>query len=196
MFIALYRGPAALEAPEAFLCFHGTTKLSCEQIAKTGFDASRRSSSLEKIVPYLPGVYLSSEASVALKYSRQKELRCKTLSVLLVQVAKMHFELRNGVWFQRLDDGVFGPPPLSGAVDLGQSTTLVCDERALLPRAILTFRPAWATENSSAMAAYDVAARRSSRGPWRQKGLPSAVLFDLDMTLGATRRSRSVDKIL
>ena len=32
--------------------------------------------------------------------------------------------------------------------------------------------------------AKDMAARRSSKGPWRNSALPSAVLFDLDMTLG------------
>ena len=140
-----------VQAPDAFLCFHGTTKLSCEQIAVEGFDPKRRSASLGKIVPYLSGEYLSSEASVALKYSRQKELHHKTLSVLLVQVVNRNFELRNGVWYQQGLDVKEG-----GYIDFSQSTTLVCsDERALLPRAILTFRPAWANENASAMAAYE-----------------------------------------
>lgn len=176
------------DSADAFLCFHGTSKVSCQQIAVSGFDPSRRSPSLGKIVPYLIGEYLTSDPTVALKYSRQKEIHNDTLSILVVQVPNQNFEMRNGVWFQHKfkEDGE-GSSKLPG-VDFAQSTTMVCeDERALLPRAILTFRPSKCiTKTSSAMATYDVgvAPQGKSSHNWRrfEAALPKAVLFDLDMT--------------
>ncbi|CAJ1379022.1 unnamed protein product, partial [Effrenium voratum] len=173
----------------SFLCFHGTSQVACRQIAQDGFDASRRSASLGKIVPYLVGEYLSSDPKVALKYSRQKEIGKDTLSMLVVQVPESNFEMRNGVWFQRK----LAEPaeePKDGAIprpDFGQSSTLVCaDERVLVPRAILTFRPSRSVlKSSSAMVNYDVGVTEASfRKELRlsEEALPAAVLFDLDMT--------------
>lgn len=58
-------------------------KCSRTVLVRWGFSASRiclvpghpgRSPSLGKIVPYLIGEYLTSDPTVALKYSRQKEI--------------------------------------------------------------------------------------------------------------------------
>ena len=112
--------------------------------------------------------------------------------MLVVQVPNQNFEMRNGVWFQHKfkeadSEGNSASRPLGG-VDFAESTTMVCeDERVVLPRAILTFRPSRCiTKTRSAMATYDVgvAPQGKSANHWRrfEAALPKAVLFDLDMT--------------
>lgn len=168
-------------APQgSMLCFHGTSHVACRSIALKGFDATRRSPALSKIVPYLVGEYVSSDPSVSLKYARQKEVGRDTLSLLVVQVPCNNFEMRNGVWFQhKFGIGSAGKFEDAG-VDLSQSTTCVIeDERVVLPRAILTFRPSF--KAASAMVCYDVSVQdRAVRR--RSEALPRAVLFDLDLT--------------
>jgi len=76
-------------------------------------------------------------------------------------------------------------------VDLGKSTTLVIeDERVIIPRAILTFRPSF-SKAGSAMVGYDIgiaaegSLKASSASCMSGEALPAAVLFDLDMTCWA-----------
>eukprot|EP00930_Biecheleria_cincta_P046240 TRINITY_DN31892_c0_g1_i1.p1 TRINITY_DN31892_c0_g1~~TRINITY_DN31892_c0_g1_i1.p1 ORF type:complete len:720 (-),score=119.42 TRINITY_DN31892_c0_g1_i1:139-2298(-) len=182
----------SLAPKESLFCFHGTCHWACRQIAKEGFDPSKRSPALSKIVPYLIGEYVSSDPHVALKYARQKEVGRDSLCLLVVELPASNFEMRNGVWFQHKfgdnankEDGTTGAA--TGGVDFGQSTTCVIeDERVLLPRALLTFRPSM-SKAGSAMVHYDVGlqghtAKSISSCLVPGENMPSAVLFDLDMT--------------
>lgn len=183
----------SLAPKESLFCFHGTCHWACRQIAKEGFDPSKRSPALSKIVPYLVGEYVSSDPHVALKYARQKEVGRDSLCLLVVELPANNFEMRNGVWFQhkfgedaKNYDGATATAA-TGGVDFGQSTTCVIeDERVLLPRALLTFRPSM-SKAGSAMVHYDVglqghSAKSVSSCLVAGENLPSAVLFDLDMT--------------
>eukprot|EP00931_Biecheleriopsis_adriatica_P081861 TRINITY_DN55202_c0_g1_i1.p1 TRINITY_DN55202_c0_g1~~TRINITY_DN55202_c0_g1_i1.p1 ORF type:complete len:406 (-),score=47.26 TRINITY_DN55202_c0_g1_i1:5-1222(-) len=173
---------------KSILCFHGTSKSACRQIARTGFDASFRSPALSKIVPYLVGEYLSSDPSIALKYSRQKETSRETLSLLVVEMPASNFEMRNGVWFQpKLSEAVVdanGNARETREPDFSQSYVCVCeDERVLVPRALVTFRPGPAVKNAgSAMVCYDRSLQEQFDSRLMSSDdLPQAVLLELDV---------------
>eukprot|EP00929_Paragymnodinium_shiwhaense_P013674 TRINITY_DN12151_c0_g1_i1.p1 TRINITY_DN12151_c0_g1~~TRINITY_DN12151_c0_g1_i1.p1 ORF type:complete len:756 (+),score=74.36 TRINITY_DN12151_c0_g1_i1:139-2406(+) len=170
--------PSGVAPGRSILCFHGTSASACRQIAREGFKASKMSGVISIV-----GAYFTVEPAVALKYSRLRrpqDEHVETLSMLVFEVPAHGFQLRNGMWFQpkpdELDEAVASPTCVPLRTLCMMSTTFVCeDARALLPRAILTFRaPTFAT--SSATLGYDLGYASVGCGA----ALPSAVLFELD----------------